>query len=460
MSVKIESTEKNVVKLEITVEAETFEECLNKAFNKNKSKFNIPGFRKGKAPRKMVEMYYGEQVLYEDAINFACADAYDRAVDENDLKPVDRPEIDIVQIGSGKDLIFTATVTVLPEVGLGEYKGLEAQKEPVVVTDDDVEEELKKIADRNAKLITIEDRPAQDGDTVTIDFEGSVDGVPFKGGTAKGYTLVIGSGTFIPGFEDQLKGAELNSEIEVNVTFPEDYHSEDLKGKAAVFKVKINEIKYKQLPEINDEFAADVSEFDTLEEYKADIREKLKEQAQNRADRKFEDDIIKKAVDNASCDIPDVMVNRRLDEMISRLDMQLRYQGMNLEGYLKAMGMEESKLREDYRDNAYQDVKTQLVMEKIAEVEKVEVTPEEYDAEVEEMAGRYNQTAEEMKKHLQDDDIEYIKNSIERRKTIALLAENSKDETKTEAGDQAAKAGADEEDKAEAKTEAEAGTEK
>ncbi len=426
MSVKIEKMEKNTVKLEIQVEAKAFDEYLNKAFLKNKSRFNIPGFRKGKAPRAMVERYYGEHVLYEDAINFACADAYDKAIDENNIEPVDRPEIDIVQIGSGKDFIFTATVTVKPEVVLGDYKGLEAKKEEVVVTDDDVEEELKRIAERNSKLISIEDRPVQDGDTVNIDFEGSVDGVKFEGGTAKGYTLVVGSGTFIPGFEDQLIGAELGSEVDVNVTFPEDYHSEDLKGKAALFKVKINEIKKKELPEINDEFASDVSEFETLDEFKADIRKKLTERAQAQADRKFEDEIIKKAVDNAQCDIPEVMVNRRLDAMLNQFDLQLRYQGMSLESYLKMMGMEESKLREDYRESAYVDVKTQLVMDKIAEVENIEVTPEEYEEELKQMADRYNQPVEEMKKHLRSDDIEYIKDSIERRKTIALLVENAK----------------------------------
>ena len=427
MSVKIEKTEKNQVKLEIEVEAKVFDECMNKAFNKNKSRFNIPGFRKGKAPRSMVERYYGEQVLYEDAINFACAEAYDKAIDENDLHPVDKPEIDIVQIESGKNFIFTASVTVKPEVELGEYKGLSVQKDAVVVTDEDIENELKKIQERNSKLITVEDRPIENGDTVNIDFEGSINGVPFNGGDAKGYTLVIGSGSFIPGFEDQLIGTNINDEVDVNVTFPEDYHSDELKGQAAVFKVKINDIKLKQLPEINDEFASDVSEFETLDEYKADIRVKLTEKAQENADRKFEDEIIKLAVDNASCDIPEVMVNRRLDDMMGQLDMQLRYQGMNLEGYLQMMGSDISKFRADYHNNAVEDVKTQLVLEKIAEVENIIASPEEFDAELEEMAKRYNQPVEEMKKHLHDDDIEYIKSSIERKKTIKLLVENAKE---------------------------------
>ncbi len=427
MSVKIEKVEKNQVKLEIEVEAKIFDECMDKAFNKNKSRFNIPGFRKGKAPRSMVERYYGEQVLYEDAINFACADAYDKAVDENDLHPVDKPELDIVQLENGKNFIFTATVTVKPEVELGEYKGLSVQKDAVVVTEEDIEGELKKIQERNSKLINIEDRPVENGDTVNIDFEGSVDGVPFKGGEAKGHTLVIGSGSFIPGFEEQLIGANINDEIDVNVTFPEDYHSEELKGQAAVFKVKINEIKFKQLPEINDEFASDVSEFETLDEYKSDIRVKLTEQAQTTADRKYEDDIIKKVADNATIEIPEVMVNHRLDDMMRQLDMQLRYQGMNLEGYLQMMGMDISKVRADYHDNALEDVKTQLVLEKISEVENIITSPEEYDAELEEMAKRYNQPIEEMKKHLHDDDIEYIKSSIERKKTIKMLVENAKE---------------------------------
>ena len=275
-------------------------------------------------------------------------------------------------------------------------------------------------------MVNVEDRPVAQGDTLNIDFEGSIDGTPFAGGTAKEHTLVIGSGTFIPGFEEQLVGAELNSEVDVNVTFPEDYHSEDLKGKAAVFKVKVNEIKFKELPEINDEFASDVSEFETLEEYKVDIRAKLTEKANADADRKYEDEIINKSVENATVEIPEVMVNHRLDDMMKQFDMQLRYQGMNLEGYLKMMGMEEVQVRADYRDHAYNDVKTQLVLEKIALDENIEVTAEEYDAELLQMSERYHQSVEEMKKHLREDDIEYIKNSIERKKTIELLVANTK----------------------------------
>lgn len=426
MDVKIEKPEKNVVKMEITVDSQVFDECMNRSFMRNKSKFNIPGFRKGKAPRHLVERYYGEQVLYEDAINFACEDAYNKAVDEHDLEPVDRPEIDIVQIGSGKDFIFTATVTVKPEVELGQYKGLEVEKETVNVTDEDVAAELNRVAERNAKLISVEDRPVQNGDIVNIDFEGSIDGKAFEGGSGKGYNLEIGSHTFIPGFEEQLVGFALNEEKDIQVKFPEDYHMKELAGKDATFKVKINEIKVKQLPEINDEFASDVSEFETLEEYKQDILKKLTERAQEAADRKFEDEVLKKATDNAKCDIPDVMVERRIDEILRQFDFTLRYQGLDLESYMKMLDIDEAKLRDQYRESALRDVKTQLVVEKIAQTEGIDATPEEFDQEIAKMAEQYQQPVEEMKKHLYEDDIEYIKNSIIVRKTVAMLVESAK----------------------------------
>lgn len=426
MDVKIEKPEKNVVKMEITVDSQVFDECMNRSFMRNKSKFNIPGFRKGKAPRHLVERYYGEQVLYEDAINFACEDAYNNAVDDHDLEPVDRPEIDIVQIGSGKDFIFTATVTVKPEVELGQYKGLEVEKETVNVTDEDVTAELNRVAERDAKLISVEDRPVQNGDIVNIDFEGSIDGKAFEGGSGKGYNLEIGSHTFIPGFEEQLVGFALNEEKDIQVKFPEDYHMKELAGKDATFKVKINEIKVKQLPEINDEFASDVSEFETLEEYKQDILKKLTQKAQEAADRKFEDEVLKKATDNAKCDIPDVMVERRIDEILRQFDFTLRYQGLDLESYMKMLEIDEAKLRDQYRESALRDVKTQLVVEKIAQTEGIDATPEEFDQEIAKMAEQYQQPVEEMKKHLYEDDIEYIKNSIIVRKTVAMLVESAK----------------------------------
>ena len=271
MQVKVENAGKNVVQLEIEVDAETFDQGLQKSFVKNAKRFNIPGFRRGKAPRHLVERYYGEHVLYEDAINEVCPEAYEKAIEENDINPVDRPEIDIKQIGKGQPLIFTATVTVKPDVELGQYKGVEVEKTTAVVTDEDVEKEIERVRERNSRLITVEDRPAASGDTVTIDFEGFIDGVAFEGGKGTDYNLVLGSGTFIPGFEEQLTGASKGEEKEVNVTFPEDYHSKDLAGKDVVFRVTVKEIRVKELPELDDEFAKDVSEFETLEEYRSDI---------------------------------------------------------------------------------------------------------------------------------------------------------------------------------------------
>ena len=424
MKSKVENIEKNVVKLTIEVEAEVFNDSLKKAYQKNRGRYTIPGFRKGKAPMNFIERYYGESVFYEEAFNIACPEAYEKAIEENSLEPVSRPELDVEQIEKGKDLIFTAKITVKPEVKLGEYKGLKVEKEIVNITDEDVQKELEKIQDKNARLITAEDRVVKDKDTLNIDFEGFVDDEPFEGGSAKGYTLVVGSGTFIPGFEEQLIGAETGKEIDVNVTFPEEYHSEDLKGKEAVFKVVVNEIKEKILPEINDEFAQDVSEFDTLEEYKADIKEKLLKEAQESAEKKYEDDIVKKAVENAEIDIPEIMVEHQLNNILNRLNMTLRYQGMDLNSYINMVGTDEETFRNGYRDTAVLDVRTQLVLEKIGKEEKVEATEEDVEAEIAETAEKYKQSVEDFKKHLQDDDIEYIKDTVITKKIIKLIKEN------------------------------------
>jgi trigger factor len=424
MKSKVENIEKNVVKLTIELEAEVFNDSLKKAYQKNRGRYTIPGFRKGKAPMNFIERYYGESVFYEEAFNIACPEAYEKAIEENSLEPVSRPELDVEQIEKGKDLIFTAKITVKPEVKLGEYKGLKVEKEAVNITDKDVQEELEKIQDKNARLITAEDRVVKDKDTLNIDFEGFVDDEPFEGGSAKGYTLVVGSGTFIPGFEEQLIGAETGKEIDVNVTFPEEYHSEDLKGKEAVFKVVVNEIKEKILPEINDEFAQDVSEFDTLEEYKADIKEKLLKEAQESAEKKYEDDIVKKAVENAEIDIPEIMVEHQLNNILNRLNMTLRYQGMDLNSYINMVGTDEETFRNGYRDTAVLDVRTQLVLEKIGKEEKVDATEEDVEAEIAETAEKYKQSVEDFKKHLQDDDIEYIKDTVITKKIIKLIKEN------------------------------------
>ncbi len=426
MLAKVENAGKNIVQLEIEVEAEKFEQGLQKAFAKNAKKFNIPGFRRGKAPRSLVERYYGEHVLYEDAINEVCPEAYEKAVGENDIHPVDRPEIDIKQIGKGKSLIFTATVTVKPDVELGEYKGVEVEKSTAVVTDDDVEKELERVRERNSRLVTVEDRPAASGDIVTIDFEGSIGGEAFEGGKGTDYELALGSGTFIPGFEDQLIGVAKGEEKEVNVTFPEDYHSKDLAGKEAVFKVTVKEIRFRELPNLDDEFAKDVSEFDTLEEYKADLRKKLLERAEHMAQHENEDKVVAKVVENATVDIPPVMIEKQIDNLVYDFRMRLMYQGLDLEKYLEIMGMDMKTFRDQFSKRAEQEVKTQLVLEKISQVESIVPTDEETDAEIKKLAENYRQSEEEFRQHLRPDDIEYIRSTLVTRKTVDFLLENAK----------------------------------
>ena len=394
MSSKFERLENNKVVLEITVSAEVLEKGLQKAYKKNVGKFNIPGFRKGKAPRSFIEKFYGEGIFYEDAINEVCPEAYDEAIKEHDLHPVDRPDIDIVEIEGGKGLVFKAEVTVKPEVTLGEYKGIEVEKKEYNVTDQDIEKELKTLADKNARIVEVTDRAVKNGDITTIDFKGFVEEVQFEGGTAEDYKLEIGSGQFIPGFEEQLVGAEIGKEVDVNVSFPEQYRNEELAGKPALFKVTVKEIKEKQLAEIDDEFAKDVSEFDTLEELKADIRGKREEEAQRTAKQQYEDALLNKIAENATIDIPEVMVDAQINVMLRDFDTQLQYQGLNLESYMKYMNTDMQSLKESYRPMALNRVKVQLVLEKIAEVENITVTEEDLNAEIEKTAKLYNQEAE------------------------------------------------------------------
>jgi len=425
MNAKVEKVDNNIVKLQLQIGAQEFETAMEKSFKKNAKYFNVPGFRKGKATRAIVERYYGEEVLYEDAVNFAFPEAYSQAIKETGIEPVDQPEINIVQIGKGKDLILEATVTVKPEVQLGEYKLLEVPKVDVVVTEDDVEKELQKIAEKNARVISVEDRPVQKGDTVVIDFEGFIDGEPFEGGKAENYTLEIGSGHFIEGFEDQLIGAQKGQEVEVNVTFPENYGNDKLNGKPATFKVKINEIKMKELPVIDDEFAKDISEFETLEEYKQDIRKKLVEEAEKNAKMQIEESVVNKAVENATVDIPEVMIENRINSIMNDIDMRLRYQGINIEKYCEIMGISQQEMREQYKERAEKDVKTQLVLEKIAKEEAIAPTDEEVEAEIAKLAERYKQPVEELRKHLNEDDIEYMRSNLAVSKTIDFLVENA-----------------------------------
>lgn len=425
MNSKLEKVENNVATLEISVSAEKLEEGIMKSYLKNVKKFNIAGFRKGKAPRKIIERHYGEAVFYEDAINIICPDAYDEAVKEHNLQPVDRPEIDIIEIESGKGLIFKAAVTVKPEVTLGQYKGIEAEKKEYNVTDEDVDKEIEIIREKNARLVEVSDRPVKNGDIAIIDFKGFVDDKQFEGGTSENYSLEIGSGQFIPGFEDQLVGAERGKEIDVNVQFPKEYNNEELAGKPALFKVTVKEIKEKQLVDLDDEFAKDVSEFDTLDELKADIRKKKEEQFKRLEKQQYEDEVINKVVENATVDIPEVMVDTQVNIMLRDFDYQLRYQGLNLEAYLKYMNMDLDKLKETYKDTAKNRVKSQLVLEKVAEVEGIAATEEDLNAEIEKTAKHYNQDLEKFKKSLKEDEISYIKDGIIIQKAIDFLVESS-----------------------------------
>jgi len=426
MNVKIENIEKNVIQMEIEVDAAKFEEGMQKSFLKNASKFTVQGFRKGKAPRQIVERAYGEAVLYEDAINIICPEAYEQAVTENNIDPVDRPEIDIKQIGSGQSLIFTAKVTVKPEVELGEYKGIEVKKVEANVTDEDVENEFKAVVEKSARIVSDENRVIENGDIAVIDFEGFIDGVAFKNGKAENYSLKIGSGQFIPGFEEQLIGKKTGDEVDVNVTFPENYGKEELDGKAALFKVKIKDVKIKEYPEIDDEFAQDISEFDTLAEYKEDLKKKLIERAEANAKNETEMALLEKIAENTKVDIPEVMINQQIDVLVRDFDMRLRYQGLDINRYMSAYGVTQTALIEQFKPRAEKDVLNQLIIDKIAEIEKIEVSEEEIDEEIGKLAGNYKQDKEDFKKHLKDDDIEYIKKDLTVIKTIKFLMDNAK----------------------------------
>ena len=425
MDVKVEKTENNnEVKLEITVEAQKFEEAIKSVFNKNAKYFSIPGFRKGKAPYQIVEKTYGAQIFYEDAFNEIAGDAYVKALGENKVDAVSKPEIDIVQIEKGKDLIFTAVVATKPEVTLGKYKGIEIKKIEYNVSDEDVEHELNSMAEKNARLVSVEDRAVESGDITVIDFEGFVDGKAFEGGKAENHELTIGSNTFIPGFEDQIIGMKLEEEKEINVKFPEEYFSANLAGKDAIFKVKLHEIKKKEMPEINDELAKDISEFDTIDELKNSIREKQEEQNKTRAKYETEDEVVKTVCEKAEVEIPAGMIETEIDHMAQDIETRLSYQGMKLEQYLKMMNKTMEDFRNENKEQAENAVKSRLVLEAVGKDANIEVTEEEISAKIKEMAENYGRKEEDVKDN--PELVKYVGDNLKVEKTINFLVENAK----------------------------------
>ena len=425
MNIKVENTEnKNEVKLTFNIEAEKFEEAIKKVYAKTAKYFNIPGFRKGKAPLQLVERQYGTAIFYEDAFNELVPEIYDEAIKENKVEAVSKPNIYIVQMEKGKELIFTATVETKPEVELGKYKGIEIKKIEYNTSDKDIEHELGHMAERNARLVTVEDRPVENGDITTIDFEGSIDGVNFEGGSSENHELTIGSNTFIPGFEEQIIGMKIDEEKDIKVKFPDDYFSKDLAGKDAVFKVKLHEIKKKELPKMDDEFAKDVSEFDTLDELKNSIKERLDTQNTDKAKYETEEEAIKTVCENTKIDIPNGMIEMEIDNMIHDMEHRLQYQGLNLSQYLQIMGKTEEDMKSEFKEQAEKSVKSKLVLEAIVKAEKIEANPDEVTEKIKEMAAQYGRKEEELIENTQLQD--YIAESLKSEKAIDFIVKNAK----------------------------------
>ena len=425
MSIKVENTENtNEVKLTFNVPAEQFDEGMKKVYAKTAKYFNITGFRKGKAPMALVEKTYGSQIFYEDTFNEIVPEIFEKEISENKLEVVSKPEIDILQMGKGQELIFTAVVQVKPEVKLGKYKGIALEKVEYDVTDEDIEHELGHMADKNSRLVTVENEPVAEKDIAVIDFEGFVDGVPFEGGKAENHELEIGSKTFIPGFEDQVIGMKVNDEKDINVKFPEEYFSAELAGKDAVFKVKLHEIKRKELPTLDDEFAKDVSEFDTIAELKNSIKEKLETENANKAKYETEENAIKEVCEATEIDIPSGMVDTEIDNMLKDIETRLSYQGLNMKQYLQMIGKTEEDMRKEYEEQAKKSVKSRLVLEAIVNAEKIEATDEEVAEKVKEMAENYGRKVEDLmnNEHL----VNYIKDSMKAEKAIKFVVENAK----------------------------------
>ncbi|MDU3522190.1 MAG: trigger factor [Clostridium saudiense] len=427
MEAKMEKIDVNVVKFEVKVEANKFNEALTRAYKKNVKNFNVPGFRKGKVPMNVVKQYYGVGVLLEDAVNFAIDGSYSEVLKENNIIPVDYPKIDVVEVGEGKDFIYTAEVTVYPEVELGEYKGLSVEKKTYEVTEEEVAKKLKEMQEKNARVESKEEGTVENGNIAVIDFKGFVDGEAFQGGEGHDYSLEIGSKTFIDTFEEQLVGAKVNDTVEVNVTFPENYGKEELNGKPAKFEVTIKEIKVKELPELDDEFAKETSEFDTIAELKADITTKLEAANAERADREFEEAVINAVAENAKVEIPAVMVEKEVDKMVQNLQQRLQYQGLNLEQYFQFTGTDEEKMREYMRENAATKVKVDLVLEAVEKAENIDATEEEIKEKAVEVAKMYSASEDDkMVELLMQSQQAALRSDVITNKAVKFLLENNK----------------------------------
>ena len=427
MSLQVEKLEKNMAKLTIEVSAEDLENAMQAAHQKAKGRISLPGFRKGKAPRKMIEQMYGKGIFLEDAANALIPEHYSKAVEECDLEIVSQPEIAVTQAEPGKAFIFTAEVAVKPEVTLGEYKGVEVPKSETEVTDEDVEAELKKEQEKNSRTVTVEDRGAENGDITTIDFEGFVDGEAFEGGKGTDYPLTLGSGSFIPGFEDQLVGSKAGDHVEVKVTFPEEYQAKELAGKEAVFQCDVKKVEAKELPELDDDFAQDVSEFDTLAEYKEDVKKNLTEKKEKAARTAKENAAVDKAIENAQMEIPDAMLNTQVRQMLDDFSRRMQSQGLTMEQYFQFTGMTLEKMQEEMKPQALKRIQTRLVLEKIAEVENIQPTDEEVEEEFKKMADAYKMEVEKIKELLGDRELEQMKKDMAVQKAVTLVADEAKE---------------------------------
>mgnify|MGYP004518670047 FL=1 len=426
MSLQVEKLDHNMAKLTIEVPAEELEKALETAYQKNKNKISVPGFRKGKVPRNMIEKMYGPAIFYEDAANELIPDAYEKALDECEEEIVSAPKIDVTQIEKGKDFIFTAEVAVKPEVTLGKYKGIKVDEADLAVTEEEINAQIEKERENSARTISVEDRPVKDGDITTLDFEGFVDGVAFEGGKGTDYPLTIGSGSFIPGFEEQLIGAELNKEVEVNVTFPEDYHAKDLAGKPAIFKCKIKDIKEKELPELDDEFASEVSAFDTMAEYKEDVKKSLEMKKADAAKIAKEEAVIDAVIEDAKMDIPDAMVETEQRQIIEEFSQRMRMQGLTMEQYMQFTGMTPQALMDQTKPQALKRIQSRLVLEAVAKAEDLKASEEDYAAEIKDMSEKYQMEEDKIKEMLGEKGKKQVEEDLAIRKAVDFLVDNAK----------------------------------